>query len=150
MAQSLSNVLLHLIFSTKNRQPYIDDAIAPELYAYMTSIFTSLGSYVHKIGGIEDHIHIFCTLPRTLSISDLLEESKKHSSKWIKTKGQPYHDFSWQKGFGALSVSASQNDILVSYISNQKNHHKKQSFQDEYREFLRLYNIPYDEKYVWD
>jgi REP element-mobilizing transposase RayT len=150
MPQSLSNVLLHIIFSTKNRHPIIDKIIQPELYAYMTSIFASCGSYIHKIGGVDDHIHIFCSLPRTLSISNLLEEIKKNSSKWVKTKGQKYHDFSWQKGFGAFSVSASLHNALITYISNQEEHHKKQTFQDEYREFLRLNNISYDEKYLWD
>jgi putative transposase len=150
MAQSLSNVLLHIVFSTKNRDPLIDEIIAPEMYAYITSIFVSCGSYVHKIGGIEDHVHIFCTLPRTLSISNLVEESKKNSSKWIKTKGQQYTLFAWQKGYAALSVSASLSNAVVSYIENQKEHHKKRTFQDEYREFLRLNAIPYDEKYMWD
>ena len=150
MAQSLSNVLLHIIFSTKNRQPYIDEVIQPQLYAYMTSIFSTCGSYVHKIGGVEDHMHIYCTLPRTLSTSDLLEEIKKNSSKWIKTKGSRYQEFSWQKGFGAFSISLSQHDVLEAYIANQKEHHKKYTFQDEYRKFLKLYKVTYDERYVWD
>ena len=150
MAQSLSNVLLHIIFSTKNRQLFIDENIESELYAYMTSLFVENKSYVHKIGGVADHVHLFVTLPRTLTISNLLEDVKKHSSKWIKTKGQQYQDFSWQKGFGAFSVSASLNDAVVKYIDNQKVHHQKHSFQDEFRLFLRLNNIPFDERYVWD
>ncbi|MDR3624562.1 MAG: IS200/IS605 family transposase [Chlamydiales bacterium] len=150
MAQSLSNVLLHVIFSTKNRRTFIDEAIESELYAYIASIFTSSGSYVHKIGGVSDHIHIFCTLPRTLSISALLENAKKNSSKWIKTKGKNYDEFSWQKGFGVFSVSESLHNAVVTYIENQKEHHKKQTFQDEYRAFLRLNNIPFNEQYIWD
>jgi REP element-mobilizing transposase RayT len=150
MGQSLSNVLLHIIFSTKNRHPFIDEVIESELYAYITSISVTCGSYVHKIGGVSDHIHLFTTLPRTLSISDLTEEIKKNSSKWIKTKGQKYYNFSWQKGFGVFSVSASQHNAVAAYISNQKEHHKIQSYQDEYRQFLRLNNVPYDERYVWD
>lgn len=150
MSQSLSNVLLHIIFSTKNRHPFIDENIEPELHAYIASISSQHGCYVHKIGGVEDHLHIFLKLARILSISDLLEEIKKNSSKWIKTKGQKYCDFSWQKGFGAFSVSESQNKAVEVYIGNQKEHHKKQSFQDEYRKLLQLNNIPYDERYVWD
>jgi putative transposase len=150
MAQSLSNVILHIIFSTKNRQPYIDENIASELYAYMVSISAPSGSYVYKIGGIEDHIHILSTLPRTLCISDALEELKKNSSKWIKTKGKQYLDFSWQKGYAALSVSESNRGAVESYIASQKEHHKRRSFQDEYRELLRLNKIPFDERYVWD
>ncbi len=150
MSQSLSNVLLHIIFSTKNRMGYIDEQIEPELYAYLVSVLNDNGSFVHRIGGMSDHVHIFCTLPRTLSISELLEEIKKHSSKWIKTKGQQYFDFSWQKGFGVFSVSPSQYDAVVSYINNQKEHHKTHSFQDEYRKFLKLNNVKWDERYVWD
>lgn len=150
MPQSLSKMLLHIIFSTKNRQPFIDGCIESELYAYMTSIAVSNGSYVHKIGGIPDHVHLFVNLPRTLSISDFLEEIKKNSSKWIKTKGQQYENFSWQRGFGAFSVSTSQHKAVVTYLANQKEHHKKHSFQDEYRKFLQLNEIAYDERYVWD
>ncbi len=150
MAQSLANVLLHIIFSTKNRHPFIDKDIEPELYAYITSISTSCGCYVHKIGGIEDHLHLFTSLPRTLTISDMLEEVKKNSSKWIKTKGEKYCEFAWQKGFGAFSVSASLHGAVSTYISKQKEHHKVYTFQDEYRKILKLNNIPFDERYVWD
>ena len=110
----------------------------------------SNGSYVHKIGGVEDHVHLLCTLPRTLTISDLLEQIKKNSSKWIKTKGLRYSSFTWQKGFAAYSVSESQNEVIINYIENQKEHHKKHSYQDEYRKFLLLNNVPFDERYVWD
>ncbi|MBA3958250.1 MAG: IS200/IS605 family transposase [Parachlamydiaceae bacterium] len=150
MSQSLSNVLLHIIFSTKDRYPFIDEEIQPELYAYIISTTASYGSYVHKIGGVSDHIHLFTTLPRTLSISELLEVIKKNSSKWIKTKEKKYHDFSWQKGFGVFSVSASQHDAVVAYITNQKEHHKIHSYQEEYRQFLQLHKISYDETFVWD
>ncbi len=150
MAQSLSNILLHLIFSTKNREPFINETIESDLYAYMTSIAAAKGSFVHKIGGISDHVHLFLTLPRTISISNLLEEIKKDSSKWIKTKSKKHSNFSWQKGYGAFSVSASMQNTVTNYISNQKEHHKTHTFQEEYLKFLQLYNIPYDEKYVWD
>ena len=150
MSQSLANVLLHIIFSTKNRHPFIDEDIEPELYAYMTSIFIAHKSYVHKIGGVNDHVHLLVTLPRTISISDLLEQIKKNSSKWIKTKGNKHTNFSWQKGFGVFSVSSSQQKRVIAYIANQKEHHKTQSFQDEYRKFLSLNGIPFDERYVWD
>ena len=150
MAQSLSNVLLHLIFSTKNRQPFIDSNIENELHAYMSSICIANGCHVHKIGGVEDHVHLFVNLSRTVSISNLLEEIKRNSSKWIKTKGQNYQNFLWQKGFGAFSVSMSQLDVVTEYIANQKEHHKKKTFQEEFRQFLKLNNIIFDERYVWD
>lgn len=150
MSQSLSNMLLHIIYSTKHRESLIHKIIAPELYAYIVTISASLGSYVRKIGGIEDHLHILTSLPRTLSVSELLEEQKKNSSKWIKSKGSEYKDFSWQKGYGVFSVSESQSVAVSKYIEQQQEHHKKQSFQDEYRSFLKLNNIPFDERYVWD
>jgi len=150
MSQSLSNVLVHIIFSTKYRAPLIDESIQPELYAYITSIVSSHGSYLHKIGGIADHVHLLSSLPRTLSISSFLEEIKKSSSKWIKTKDSRYHHFSWQKGFGVFSVSCSQKNDVVAYISNQKERHKKMSYQDEFRKLLQLNEVPYDERYVWD
>ncbi len=103
-----------------------------------------------KLEEVNDHVHLLATLPRTLSISSLLEEIKKNSSKWIKTKGKNYLDFSWQKGFGAFSVSVSQQNAVTNYISNQKAHHKILSFQEEYRKLLLLHNIPFDERYVWD
>ncbi|MBS0635397.1 MAG: IS200/IS605 family transposase [Verrucomicrobia bacterium] len=150
MAQSLSNVLLHVIFSTKNRSPFIHETIELELHSYIASIVVSQGSYVHKIGGTEDHLHIFTSLPRTISISELLEEIKKNSSKWIKTKGERFKDFAWQKGFGVFSVSQSHQELVAAYIANQKEHHKTQTFQDEFRLFLKRNNVPYDERYVWD
>ncbi|MCE5293299.1 MAG: transposase [Chlamydiales bacterium] len=150
MAQSLSNILLHIIFSTKNRIPFIDAKLEHELNSYITTIINSCGSYTHKIGGIEDHLHIFTTLPRTISVCELLEEIKKNSSKWAKTKGGSYKDFGWQNGYGVFSVSQSQFDPVIAYISNQKEHHKTQTFQDEYRLFLQRNNVPYNEKYVWD
>jgi REP element-mobilizing transposase RayT len=150
MGQSLSNVLLHVIFSTKNRRLIIDADIEPELHACLVSISTSMGSFVHKIGGVEDHIHMLLKLPRTITVSDLLEDIKKISSKWMKTKSGKYEDFSWQKGYGVFSVSTSQSCAVESYIANQKEHHKKLSFQDEFRKFLILHNVPYDERYVWD
>jgi REP element-mobilizing transposase RayT len=130
MAQSLSNVLLHIIFSTKNR--YINDNITSELYAVIVSISVANGSFVYKIGGVEDHVHLLVNLPRILSISHLIEEIKKVSSKWIKTKGEKYKDFSWQKGYGVFSVSESQRDAVSQYIANQKEHHQVLSYQDEF------------------
>ena len=150
MSQSLANVSIHSIFSTKQRQAFIDELIQPELYAYITTLAVSYGSFVHCIGGIDDHVHLLANLPRTVSISELLEGIKKNSSKWMKTKGVKYQSFAWQKGFGVFSVSESCNDAVIKYIRNQKEHHKKHTFQDEFRRFLKLNKIPYDEKYLWD
>ena len=150
MSQSLSKILIHVIFSTKLRRSFIHLEIRDELYAYITQISRAHGSQIHAIGGVEDHIHLLLSLPRTVSISQLVEEIKKGSSKWIKTKGKTYQDFSWQSGYGAFSIGQSKLNVVRQYIQNQIEHHKKVSFQDEYRAFLRKYEVGFDEKYVWD
>ena len=103
MSQSLSSILVHIIFSTKNRQALIKPDITQDLYSYMTGIARAHNTLVHEIGGVEDHVHLLVSLHRTLALSKLIEEIKKGSSKWIKTKGQ-YVDFAWQNGYGAFST----------------------------------------------
>ncbi len=148
MSQSLSSILIHIIFSTKQRQSLILPEIERDLYSYIAGIIQSHNAQCHEIGGIEDHIHLLISLPRTLALSKLLEEVKKGSSKWIKTKGHTH--FAWQNGYGAFSIGQSAYENLRKYIQNQKNHHKNISFQDEYRKILKKYQVTYDEKYVWD
>ena len=150
MAQSLANILIHIIFSTKNRQPMIADEVSQELYSYIVGIARAHQTQVHEIGGIEDHLHLLISLPRTVTVSELVEDIKKGSSKWIKTKGSKYIDFSWQKGYGAFSIGQSAYENLRKYIKKQKEHHQVISFQDEYRNFLQKYIMSYDEKYLWD
>ncbi len=150
MPQSLSKVYVHIIFSTKNRQPFITSAIKDELCAYISGILINIQSDVKKINGTEDHLHVLCTLPRTISIAKLVEEIKKSSSKWIKTKGNEWNKFAWQDGYGIFSVSQSLIKKTEKYIGDQEEHHKKISFQDELRQFLESYNVDYNEKYLWD
>ena len=150
MAQSLAQILLHIIFSTKHRQPLIDAFIADELHAYIGGICRSQECIPLKVGGHDDHIHLFTTLSRKLPVMDLLEEVKKHSSKWIKTKGDNYADFYWQDGYAAYSVSPSEVPDVIRYIENQKEHHKTIGFQDECRMLYKLNGIEWDERYVWD
>jgi REP element-mobilizing transposase RayT len=150
MAQSLSNVLLHIVFSTKNRHPWIDVDIEEELFKYIAGTCRKLGCPSHKIGGADDHIHIACSLSRTMAISQLLEEVKTGSSKWIKTKADQYIDFAWQNGYGAFSIGQSQLPDLKNYVGNQREHHRRLSFQDEFRQILAKYDVEYDERYVWD
>ena len=147
---TLANVLIHLIFSTKNREPFIDCDIEAELYAYLASVCQAHKAFALKIGGVEDHIHILLNLPRTITISKLVEEIKKSSSKWIKTKGLHYVPFAWQTGFGAFSVSPSHRDAVYQYIRTQREHHQAISFQDEYRQILRKNGMEFDERYLWD
>ncbi len=149
MSQSLSQVIIHIIFSTKERTPYLrDNNIRKQTHAYIASIIRNMGGNAFLVGGTEDHIHIAASLPRTISQSDFLKDIKKDSSKWIKTQG--INDFSWQKGYGDFSISYSHLESLLKYINNQMEHHKKRSFQDEYREFLEKYKIEFDEKYAWE
>jgi REP element-mobilizing transposase RayT len=150
MAQSLSNVLLHLVFSTKNRRPWMNVELDEQLAKYIAGTCRNLGCPSHKIGGTDDHIHIACSLSRTMAISKLLEEIKVGSSKWIKTKGDRYADFAWQNGYGAFSIGQSQLFDLCHYIANQREHHQRISFQDEYRQMLAKYEVEFDERYVWD
>ena len=150
MAQSLSNILLHIVFSTKNRRPLIDISIEQELFKYLATACNTLYCPSHAIGCSDDHIHIACSLSRTISVSKLVQELKQDTSKWMKTKGPQYAAFSWQNGYGAFSIGQSQLEDLKRYIANQREHHRRITFQDEYRELLRRYNIAFDERYVWD
>ncbi|HEV7643808.1 MAG TPA: IS200/IS605 family transposase [Pyrinomonadaceae bacterium] len=150
MSQSLSSVLLHLVFSTKHRNPLITPGIEPELYAYLATVFRACGSPVLKIGGDKDHIHALFSLSRTKTIAEVVEEIKKRSSKWIKTKGDEFKNFGWQGGYGIFSVSESNAEAVKQYIASQKEHHARIDFQTEYRELLRKYKVEYDERYVWD
>ena len=150
MPQSLTSVYVHLVFSTKYREPLIGDEVKDELYAYMGGICQALECNPVKVGGYYDHIHILCILSKKIALMKLLEEVKKSSSKWIKTKGRAYQTFYWQDGYGAFSVNPSQVDVVVRYIENQYQHHGKITFQDECRGIYQKYGMAYDERYVWD
>jgi putative transposase len=103
-----------------------------------------------KVGGYTDHIHVLCMLSKKIALIKLVEEIKSHSSKWRKTKGPDYSDFYWQNGYGAFSVKPDDVDRVATYIANQKEHHSKKSFQDEYKTLLKRYQVEYDERYVWE
>ena len=150
MGQSLAKNYLHIIFSTKNRQPFIHRSIETELHSYLGGICNSLESFPLKIGGYDDHVHILCLLSKKITLIKLMEELKSHSSKWMKTKGDVYKTFYWQDGYGAFSVSTSEIEMLKEYINNQHEHHKTNTFPEEYRTFLANYQVEYDERYVWD
>ncbi len=150
MPQSLSRVFVHIVFSTKHRQPFMDLAIQPRLFAYMARICTEFDCPPVRIGGYYDHVHILCLLSRKTTLADLLEDVKKHSSKWVKTQGEQYANFYWQNGYGAFSVNPKQEGVVCRYIDNQFFHHEKKDFKTEFREFLHQYEVEYDERYVWD
>src|SRR5262245_56819690 len=150
MPQSLASVLVHLIFSTKHRQPFIRPEVEPELHPYMATVFRSMASPTVALNGTEDHLHVLFRLSRKKSIAEIVEEIKTSSSKWIKSKGVEYKDFHSQNGYGAFSIGQSGVDALKKYIARQKEHHRKKTFQEEYRDFMAKYRVEYDERYVWD
>ena len=148
MPQSLARVLIHLVFSTRNREPSIPEATCPRLHEYLGGVLDTLGCSPLKIGGTADHVHVLFALSRTRTIADVVEEAKKGSSKWMKLHGSP--DFWWQAGYGAFSVAQSQVATVSRYIDRQPEHHRTHSFQEEFRHLLNRYQLPYDERYVWD
>ncbi len=150
MPQSLSKVYVHITFSTKYRAKIIDESIQPRLFDYLGGICKSLECNPVQIGGYLDHIHILCTLSRKITQAKLLEQVKKESSKWIKTISPDYHNFYWQNGYAIFSVYPAEVDVVIRYIKNQKKHHIRKAFEDEYRAYLEKYDIEYDERYVWD
>jgi REP element-mobilizing transposase RayT len=150
MGQSLVKNYIHIVFSTKHREPLIYAPVEEELHAYLGGICNRLQCTVLKVGGYTDHIHILCKLSQKIALMKLMEELKSHSSKWIKTKGDGYENFYWQDGYGAFSVRPSEVDRVIKYIANQHEHHNKKNFQDEYRGILKKYKVEYDERYVWD
>jgi len=150
MPQSLSKVVIHIIFSTRDRHPWLDANVRPRMHAYLATICRDAGAKAFRVGGVADHVHLVTTLPRTLSQADMLEGLKKNSSKWIKGLAIDYRHFYWQRGYGAFSVSPSQLDALLGYVETQEEHHRSRTFEEEYREFLRKHDVEYDECYAWD
>jgi REP element-mobilizing transposase RayT len=150
MGQSLVKNYIHIVFSTKHREPLIYAPVEEELHTYLGGICNRLQCTVLRVGGYTDHIHILCKLSQKIALMKLMEELKSHSSKWIKTKGDGYENFYWQDGYGAFSVRPSEVDRVIKYIANQHEHHHKKNFQDEYRGILKKYKVEYDERYVWD
>ncbi len=150
MPQSLARLHIHLVFSTKNREPIITDSVRSPLHAYMATVLHNLGCAPVLINSVEDHTHLLFDLARTVSISQVVEDVKKSSSKWIKTQGPEFGAFAWQSGYGAFAVSESNVETVRQYIANQREHHRKKTFQEEYRAFLKRHNVAFDERYVWD
>ena len=151
MPQSLAQIYLHIVFSTKGRRAYLQNPqLRDELHHYLGGACRNQGSPSLIVGGVADHIHILCRLSRTYSVSDLVKELKRESSVWLKTKSPLLADFHWQDGYGAFSISPGHVPLLRTYIAGQEEHHNKETFQDEFRRLLKLYEVEYDERYVWD
>jgi REP element-mobilizing transposase RayT len=151
MPQSLSNVLLHVIFSTKHRQPFLrDPAARGVMTGYIIGTLRNLNCPSLATGVVKDHVHILCNVSRTISMAKLVEEVKTSSSSRIKEEGSELKDFQWQHGYAAFSVSQSNVEEVKRYIANQDEHHRTKTFQEEFRAFLRRHGIEFDERYVWD
>lgn len=148
MPQSLANILVHAIWSTKKRRPLIRDEVRAGLHGYMAGILKNLESPALAINSVADHVHVLCVLSKNFAACKLVEAVKTGSSKWMKS-----HDvarFAWQNGYGVFSVSQSNANKVKLYIEGQAEHHKKRDFMSEFREFCRRHNVPLDERYVWD
>jgi REP element-mobilizing transposase RayT len=150
MPQSHSFLLVHLIFSTKDRAPILDASIRPDLHAYLATVARNTNCECFRVGGVADHVHLAIRISRTITIAQLVEELKTSSSKWLKTQSPTLQHFAWQNGYGAFSVGPSDLEALTSYIDAQEEHHRKHSFQQEYRAFLKRYGVEFDERYIWD
>lgn len=150
MSQSLAKNLIHLIYSTKNREPALLSEIRPALFAYQSGILKQLDCPAIVIGGVADHVHSLFSLSKNQSLAKVIEELKKGSSKWLKTKGSAFHNFHWQAGYGAFSVSQSNVDEVRRYIEQQEEHHRKRTSQEELVALLRLHDMEFNEAYLWD
>jgi putative transposase len=151
MPQSLAKILVHTVFSTKDRRPFLrDKMLREELHRYLGGILTNLDCQPVIVGGVEDHVHLLCALSRTCEAAAMVKEVKRGSSLWLKVKGPEMADFAWQNGYGIFSIGFSQLAAVRDYIAGQEEHHRNISFQDEFRQLLNRYEIEFDERYVWD
>lgn len=150
MSQSLVKSYLHIIFSTKLREPFIHDPVRTELHRYLSGICRNLECNPVEIGGYTDHVHILCLQSKKIALMKLVEEVKVGSSKWMKTNGPSLSNFYWQDGYGAFSVSPGEVESVQHYIQKQIEHHQRKTSKDEFRIFLNENNVEYDERYVWD
>lgn len=150
MPDTYSQLYVQIVIVVKYRQSLIQKSWKDELYKYITGIVTNNGQKLLKINGVENHVHILLNVKPNIALSDLMRDIKANSSKWINEKRFCSHDFKWQEGFGAFSYSISQLDNVIKYIENQEEHHKKQSFKDEYISFLKNFEIEYKEEYLFD
>ena len=150
MAQSLSEIYVHIIFSTKHRKPFLQHDVQNNLHAYLSGICKNLGCPALQTGGVADHVHLICRLGKEATLVLLLRELKRDSSKWIKENYAKLGAFQWQQGYGAFSVSPTQLSRVVEYVKNQDEHHREVSFQEEFRRICAKNGIELDERYAWE
>jgi len=150
MAHTFTNLLTHIIFSTKDRMPTLEPDLKERLFPYMGGIFRELGATPLLINGPTDHVHVLAVLPAKLAVAEILNKVKANSSGWVHKTFPARQTFAWQIGYAAFGVSPSQRKIVLDYIANQEEHHCKVSFKDEFIAFLKKHEIEYDEKYLWE
>jgi putative transposase len=151
MPQSFAKILVHAVFSTKDRRPFLrDKMVREELYLYLGGALTTLDCHPIIVGGVQDHVHLLCVMSHTCKASEMVKELKRGSASLLKTRGSDLKEFAWQNGCGIFSIGFSQIKSARDYIARQEAHHRKTSFQDEFRQFLRRYEIEFDERTVWD
>jgi REP element-mobilizing transposase RayT len=151
MAQSLSRVIVHIVFSTKNRRPFLQGDLRHRMHGYLAQLCRDQGAECFEVGGTENHVHIAATLPRTVSQAEFLEFIKKKSSRWLRDC-EPVlrRRFGWQAGYGVFSVSRSRLPELVAYIRDQEEHHRRRTFEEEYVRLLRRHGVQFDEQWLWN
>ena len=151
MPQSLVQIYVHFVYSTKHRKPFLNDnEFRDRTHRYLAGICRKLKCPALIVGGVEDHVHVLCRFGRNIEVADLIRDSKRDSSKWVKSEQPRLAEFHWQRGYGAFSVSPAHIDALKEYIAKQEVHHRDETFQDEFRRVCRKYGVEIDERYVWD
>jgi putative transposase len=150
MPQSLTKLCAHLVFSTKNREPFLVEAIRARVHGYVATVIRDLGAPWVVVGGVADHVHVLFDMGKLVAPVRFVEQANRESSKFVKALGPKYTTFYWQRGYGMFSVSPKDRDEAEHYVRNQEEHHRRMTFQDEYRAMLRQYGVDFDEQYVWD
>ena len=150
MANTYSNLLFHVVFSTKNRLPLIQTSFKRDLYSYIGGIIRNKKASLIEIGGMPDHVHLLMKLKTDMAVSDILRHIKRGSSKWINSHMENESKFAWQDGYGVFTVSESQTESVTHYIRNQAEHHCRKTFQEEYLDFLKRHRVEFDERYLWN
>lgn len=150
MPQSLAKNLIHLVFSTYKREPLLAEQIRQPVCAYAAGVLRELNSPAIAINAWRDHVHVLFSLNKNRALAQVVMEVKRATSKWIKTNGRVFTNFSWQAGYGAFSIGQSGVADAIAYIADQPNHHRRKTFQQELRGLLKLYQLEFDERYLWD
>jgi len=150
MGRPLASVLIHVTFSTQGRQPAIDEAIEADAWRYAAAVCATKQCHPLAVGGTADHLHLLLSVPPSVAVAAVVDEVKTRLCQWVRSRGERYAEFAWQTGYGAFSIGQSQREALAQYIADQKQHHARSDFQDEFRTLLSRYGVDFDESTVWD